>query len=106
MIVEYLRYEIDEGRQEAFVADYAAATGPLLESPYCRGFELCRCVEQPSSFILRIEWTSAEDHLERFRGSDEFRRFFAPIRPYLGDIREMRHYEQLVASPEARLAIG
>ena len=42
--------------------------------------------------MLRIEWDSAEGHLQGFRRSPEFQRFFAAVRPYVGDIAEMRHY--------------
>lgn len=101
MIVEYLRYTIDADRRAAFIADYEAASAPLLASPWCLSFDLCACVEEPSSFILRIEWTSPEDHLGKFRTSPEFRAFFAKIRPYLGDIAEMRHYERLLAPAKA-----
>ena len=56
---------------------------------------MARCVEEPSEFILRIEWPSAEAHMQEFRGSPAFRAFFAHVRPFVGDIREMRHYEPL-----------
>ena len=92
MIVEYLRYEIDAARQEAFIADYQAASKPLLASPYAVSFDMSQCAEDPSQFIIRITWTSAEDHLQRFRGSDDFRAFFGKVRAYVGDILEMRHY--------------
>jgi quinol monooxygenase YgiN len=95
MIVEYLRYEIDEARQEQFAVDYRAASKPLLSSPFALSFDLCQCVEDPSQFILRIEWTSAEDHLKGFRGSPEFKEFFGHVRPYFNDIVEMRHYTRL-----------
>ena len=93
MTVEYLRYTIAADRQADFIRDYTAARGPLLQSPYAREFEMCQCVEDPSKFILRILWTSAEDHLTKFRASSEFRDFLAHIRPYVGMIDEMRHYE-------------
>lgn len=98
MIVEYLRYSVPEGEGEAFVAAYAAAMVPLLQSPHALSFDLSRCVEDPGQFILRIEWSSAEDHMERFRGSPEFRAFFQHVRPYLGAIEEMRHYERLLGA--------
>ena len=44
--------------------------------------------------VLRITWTSAEDHLQGFRGGDRFPEFLAAIRSYVGDIEEMRHYER------------
>ena len=42
--------------------------------------------------VSGIVWTSAEDHLRRFRTGPHFPTFFAEIRPYLADIQEMRHY--------------
>lgn len=95
MIVEYLRYEIDSVRQDKFVADYKAASVPLLSSPYAVSFDICQCAEDPRQFILRIEWTSAKDHLEGFRGSAEFKGFFGHVRSYVSDIAEMRHYTRL-----------
>lgn len=94
MIVEYIRYTIAPDRQDEFVRDYTAARQPLLSSASALNFELSQCVEDPSQFIVRIEWTSAEDHLQKFRGSAEFRAFFEHIRAYVADIDEMRHYRQ------------
>jgi heme-degrading monooxygenase HmoA len=95
MIVEYLRYQIDATRQEKFIADYKAASVPLLASPYAQSLDIAQCVEDPTQFILRIEWISAEDHLNGFRGSQNFKDFFVHIKPYLADIVEMRHYQAL-----------
>jgi len=95
MIVEYLRYEIDAADQERFISDYKAASVPLLASPFALAFDMCQCVEDPSQFTLRIEWTSAKEHLEGFRGSEDFKAFFGHIKPYLKNIREMRHYSPL-----------
>lgn len=95
MIVEYLRYEIDSERQAQFVADYKRASVALKRSPYCVAYEFCQCVEDPSHFIIRIQWTSADDHIHGFRKGGEFREFFPHIKPYLNDIEEMRHYNAL-----------
>jgi hemoglobin len=94
MIVEYVRYEVDEARAEAFEAAYAHAAGSLDASPQCLAYELSRCVEAPASYILRIEWDSAEGHMQGFRRGPEFAAFFAAIHPYVQDIQEMRHYER------------
>ncbi|AJY44443.1 antibiotic biosynthesis monooxygenase family protein [Martelella endophytica] len=93
MIVEYLRYSVPDDQQAAFIRDYQAAKEPLLHSPYAISFEIAQCSDEPTQFIIRIEWTSAEDHLKSFRASAEFREFFIHIRPYVGMIAEMRHYQ-------------
>ena len=93
MIVEYIRYQMADERREAFEAAYGAAQVSLQASAHCLAWELTRCAEDRTHYILRIEWDSAEGHLQGFRRSPEFRAFFAAIRPYVGDIQEMRHYE-------------
>ncbi|HKW64426.1 MAG TPA: antibiotic biosynthesis monooxygenase family protein [Candidatus Acidoferrum sp.] len=92
MIVEYTRYKIDENRRVAFVNDYREAAESLKCSKNCLGYELTQCTEDEGYFILRIEWDSEEGHLKRFRNSSEFKAFFPNVRPYDGDIEEMRHY--------------
>jgi len=92
MIVEYIRYSIDEGARAAFEADYALAATSLSASEHCLGYELAVCVEQPSEYVLRIEWDSADGHLQAFRKSPGFRDFFSRIKPYVTAIQEMRHY--------------
>ncbi|MFI0449013.1 group II truncated hemoglobin [Actinomadura sp. 6N118] len=94
MIVEYIRYRVPEVRSADFEAAYARAAVPLAAAPQCVDYELSRCVDEPESYILRITWTSAKDHLEVFRGGEHFKAFFAEIRPYVEQIEEMRHYEQ------------
>jgi hemoglobin len=93
MIVEYIRYRIAEDRAAAFLADYARAAQVLDRAPQCVDYELSRSVDEPACHVLRIRWTSAEDHLQGFRGGELFPEFLAAIRPYVGDIDEMRHYE-------------
>jgi quinol monooxygenase YgiN len=94
VIVEYIRYAIDDSRADAFVTDYAEAATSLTASPHALAWDLARCVDDPTQFVLRIEWDSAEGHMQGFRRSTEFRNFFSHVRPYVNDILEMRHYEQ------------
>lgn len=98
MIVEYLRYTIPPDRAAAFEAAYADAAGSLEKAPQCVGYDLSRCVEDPTRYVLAIRWTSAEAHLEGFRRGPHFPPFFAAIRDYVGDLDEMRHYEPTAVS--------
>jgi hemoglobin len=94
MIVEYVRYTIADSDAAAFLAAYTDAADALAAAPECLSYELSRGVEEPQHWILRIEWTSQEDHERSFRGSPAFARFFAAIRPYVDRIDEMKHYER------------
>lgn len=90
MVIEYIRYEIADA--DAFLRGYEAARRALDASAHCLAYELARCEEDPRSFVLRIEWDSTEGHLQGFRKSADFAPFLAAVRPFIGDIREMRHY--------------
>lgn len=69
------------------------ARAALDASANCLAYELARCTEEPTSFILRIEWDSIDGHMQGFRKSAVFGEFLAAVRPFMSDIREMRHYE-------------
>jgi quinol monooxygenase YgiN len=93
MIVEYIRYQIPEDEARSFEDAYGSAAASLEASPHCERYEVARCTEEPTAYTVRIEWDSAEGHMQGFRGSPEFRSFFAAVRPYLDRIEEMRHYD-------------
>ncbi|MEV6173214.1 antibiotic biosynthesis monooxygenase [Streptomyces sp. NPDC051954] len=90
--VEYIRYRIPEQQSAEFLAAYTRAAAQLAAAPQCVDYELTRCEEDFEHYVLRITWTSTEDHLEGFRKSDLFPDFLSAIRAYIGHIEEMRHY--------------
>ena len=94
MIREYIRYELKTHSAEELIAAYRAAGEHLQASPQCLGYELTRCADAEASVIMRILWTSARDHMDGFRKGPNFSPFLALIRPFIGEIAEMRHYEE------------
>ncbi|MFF4695388.1 group II truncated hemoglobin [Streptomyces chattanoogensis] len=105
MTVEYIRYRIsDPERRAAFEKAYAAAAEQLDAAPQCLGYDLAHGVEEPDRYILRIVWTSVEDHLQGFRGGPLFGPFLDRVRPYIEDIEEMKHYAGTAVSSERRAA--
>jgi quinol monooxygenase YgiN len=98
MIVEYIRYSIDDGRAEAFEDAYRRASEALGTSEHCERYEVSRCNEDPTQHIVRIEWDSEDGHLSGFRRSPEFRSFLEAVGPFVDDIEEMRHYQVTLSS--------
>ncbi|GAB3799830.1 putative quinol monooxygenase [Micromonospora zhanjiangensis] len=94
MVVEYIRYRVPEKRRADFEPAYERAAEALRAAPQCVDYELSRCADDPGCYILRITWTSADDHLRGFRGGPVFGRFFAAVKPFVEDIEEMRHYHR------------
>jgi heme-degrading monooxygenase HmoA len=98
MIVEYIRYRIPADQAPEFEDAYRAASASLDASPHCQRFDVARCTEDPTAYVVRIEWDSLAGHMDGFRSSPQFASFFAAVRPFVGQIEEMRHYEITTAS--------
>ncbi|MBS1507243.1 MAG: antibiotic biosynthesis monooxygenase [Bacteroidetes bacterium] len=94
---EIIRYKIDPERHVAFEAAYTEAGLLLQQSPYCLGYKIIKGTEEPENYIVQIQWTSEQDHLNGFRKSSSFGKFFSLVKPYYADIQEMKHYT-LIAS--------
>ena len=101
LIVEYIRYSVDNARSDDFVQAYRQAADALDASEHCQRYEVTRCTEDPTQHIVRIEWDSEQGHMSGFRSSPQFRPFFGAVEPFVGNIDEMRHYEIHLASAAA-----
>ncbi|MBA4056084.1 MAG: antibiotic biosynthesis monooxygenase [Marivirga sp.] len=91
--IEIIRYNVAEDQKATFEEAYAKAGAVLKTSPYCLGYEIIRGVDEKQHYIVRILWTSVDDHLNGFRKSKEFASFFSLVRPFYNNIEEMKHYE-------------
>lgn len=96
MIVEYVRYRTSD--PEGLEAAYTEAEPIFRASQHCLRWELTRCREEPSRYVLRIEWKSLEGHLDGFRRTAEFGRFYALVKPSVAEIEEMHHYDRLAVN--------
>ncbi len=92
MIIEYIRYAIPEGRKQEFLEAYREASKELSSSPNCLAYEITQCTEQPTNYIVRIEWDSLKGHLVGFRKGPSFPAFCAKVKPFFEQIEEMSHY--------------
>jgi quinol monooxygenase YgiN len=93
MIVEYIRYQTDPDRGRQLVEAYRAALPHLQAAPECLSQEVAVCTDDPGAVTVRLLWTSAEAHMTGFRRGPHFPPFLALVRPFIGDIAEMRHYQ-------------
>jgi hypothetical protein len=92
-VVEHIRYAIDPSRNDDSDEAYLCAGALLDASPHCQHWEAARSVDEPGKQIVRIEWDSAEGHLQGFRQSAEFKPFLEDVQPFYNDIEEMTHYQ-------------
>src|SRR4029453_1839724 len=93
MIVEYIRYSIEDPRAEAFEQGYRRAAEALEASEHCERYEVSRCTEDPTQHVVRIEWDSEAGPLSGCRRSPGLSPCFEAVGPLVNDIEEMRHYQ-------------
>jgi quinol monooxygenase YgiN len=89
---EIIRYNIAAEERLNFEKAYLEAGKYLQASKYCLSYAIFKGDEEPNHYVLVIQWTSKEDHLEGFRKSEEFSAFFTLVKPYYNQIEEMKHY--------------
>jgi quinol monooxygenase YgiN len=90
--VEIIRYNIPAGQHSSFEKAYSDAAAYLKQSSYCLGFEIIHGEEEPDHYIVIINWTSKDDHLNGFRKSKSFMPFYSLVKPFYNTIEEMKHY--------------
>lgn len=91
--IEIIRYAIPANEHLHFEDAYAEAGKFLQASQHCLGYEVLRGEEEPDNYIVIICWTSTQEHLQGFRKSTEFMRFFNLVKPFFNNIQEMKHYK-------------
>jgi len=97
MILEQAVFTIAAGSEQAFEADFEQARELVAQSPGYRSLRLLRGIEQPSRYLLLIEWDSVEDHMQGFRESELFQRWAALTRPHFGAAPDVRHFDPVVS---------
>jgi heme-degrading monooxygenase HmoA len=94
MVLERVEMPSARGKEISFESAFATA-GPLLRSAKgCRGVRLARGVENPSGYLLLIDWDSLDAHVA-FTGTAEFARFRELAGPYFANKPAMEHFEPI-----------
>jgi heme-degrading monooxygenase HmoA len=97
MILEHAVLDVRPGEAQRFEAAFAQAEAIIASMPGFRSLRLGRCVEQPSRYLLLVEWERLEDPTEGFRGSEKFQRWRALLHHFYDPFPTVEHYEPFVA---------
>lgn len=74
MILEHAVLEVVSGQEDQFEHAFDEAKEIISSMPGFLSVSLSRCVERPVAYLLLVEWTRLEDHVEGFRGSLQYQR--------------------------------
>jgi len=92
MIIEHAVLEVTHGREEEFEGAFDTAAPLIATSPGFASLRLSRCVEQPSRYLLLVEWESLEDHTEGFRGSDRYQEWRQLLHHFYDPFPTVEHF--------------
>ena len=95
MVLEQAVLAIAPGREAEFEAAFATAKAVIGASPGCLQVRLSRGIEDPSTYLLLVEWERLEDHTEVFRGSSAFTEWRGLVGPFFASPPDVQHFAQV-----------
>lgn len=95
MVLEIAQITAQEGKVDALQAGLLAALPVIRGSEGCQAATVRRQVEDPTVFVLMIEWETLEHHTVTFRGGPRFAEYRSHIAGLFVDPIVARHYEQV-----------
>ena len=72
MVLEIARIKVAPGMERELEAGVAEAAPLFQRAKGCRAMALRRVEEDPSCYLLTVEWDTLEDHTVHFRSSEDF----------------------------------
>ncbi len=79
MVTEFAQIEVKPGLEEAFIEGAAKSRPVFLAAEGCFGMGLQRSVEEPTKFLLMVQWESVDAHMVTFRESPGFQEWRANV---------------------------
>jgi len=93
VILEHAVLDVIPGQEQSFERAFAEAEPIIASMAGFGGLRLERGVEQPSRYLLLVEWERLEDHTEGFRGSDDYQRWRQLLHHFYEPFPTVEHYE-------------
>ncbi|BDZ63283.1 antibiotic biosynthesis monooxygenase family protein [Agromyces mangrovi Wang et al. 2018] len=95
MILEHAVLSVVPGREAAFEAAFAEASGIISIISSMPGFvdlRLSRSIETPNAYLLLVHWESVEAHEVGFRGSPEYTRWRDLLHGFYSPFPAVEHF--------------
>ncbi|MGY4543898.1 heme-degrading monooxygenase HmoA [Arthrobacter sp. UYNi723] len=93
MITEHALLSVRPGMEEEFETSFGKAKSIIGSMPGFQGLTLSRCIENPATYLLLVEWARLEDHTEGFRGSAGYQEWRALLHHFYSPFPTVEHYE-------------
>jgi heme-degrading monooxygenase HmoA len=105
-VIEHVLLSITPGQEQAFEAAFVAGYRAISAAAGYEWASLVRQVEEPSTYLLLVGWTSLEAHTVEFRGSDLFADWRAAVGPYFAAPPKLTHYVEESVGGDRTVIVG
>ena len=96
VILEHAVLPVRPGKESDFLEAFGAAKQIIASMTGFHRLKLSRCIEQPSTFLLLVEWETLEDHTQGFRSSAEYREWRRLLHHFYDPFPVVEHFKELL----------
>ncbi len=97
MILEVAILNVRPGQEHAFEVAMREARPLIAATPGFERIEVRRCIEQPSRYLLLVNWQTLESHTVGFRQSDRYQEWRKRLHHFYDPFPVVEHYQDGVA---------
>jgi heme-degrading monooxygenase HmoA len=91
-VLEVAILDVKKGMAADFEIAFGSAKKIIARMPGYMSHELRHCVENPSRYILLVNWQTLEAHTEGFRGSAEYQQWRELLHHFYQPFPVVEHY--------------
>ncbi|EEX94632.1 antibiotic biosynthesis monooxygenase [Vibrio orientalis CIP 102891 = ATCC 33934] len=93
MILEVAILDVKPNLEAEFEHNFAKAQTIISSMKGYVSHQLQRCIENPSRYILLVNWETLEDHEQGFRQSAEYQEWKALLHHFYDPFPTVEHYK-------------
>jgi heme-degrading monooxygenase HmoA len=93
VITEHAVLNVIPGQEDEFIATMERAKSLIAASPGFGSLRVERGLENPSTFLLLVEWDSLEAHTEGFRGSEAYQQWRSLLHHFYDPFPVVEHFK-------------
>lgn len=92
MVLELAILNVINGKESEFEAAFQQAEKIIASMRGYISHQLQRCLENPSRYVLLVNWETLEDHTQGFRGSAQYQEWRALLHHFYDPFPTVEHY--------------
>ncbi|WP_409526160.1 antibiotic biosynthesis monooxygenase family protein [Nitrincola sp. MINF-07-Sa-05] len=98
MILEVAILDIKPGLETEFESSFGEAQHIIASMNGYVSYQLQRCMEKPSRYILLANWLALEDHTVGFRESAEYQEWRRLLHHFYDPFPDVEHYQSVYSN--------